>query len=87
MIHDQFLSSGPDPLIMYEISSDQDRYLKVSGVPTWVRQLCCLVILHLVHKLDRPMCDGFYSGVWCCACKLIDGSNTIIVQMDLISLF
>ena len=39
--------------------SDQDRYLYVSGVTTWVVQLCCLAILYPRHKLDSPMCGDF----------------------------
>ena len=59
VIHEQFLGLELEILILHEMMSDQDISLNVSGVNTWVVQICCLVIFHPRHKLDSPICGDF----------------------------
>ena len=61
--HNQLLGLEPELLILHEIMSDRDRPLHVSGVTTWVVQICCLEILNPRHKLEIPMCGDFKGNV------------------------
>ena len=81
---DQLLGLETELLIINEMVSDQDIYLHVGGVPTWVVQLYQLTSFHTRHKLDRPMCGYFESNIFCCDCKILHGSNTIIIHLEYI---
>ena len=82
-----FLSLEPELLILHETVSDQDRYIHVTGVPTRVVHLYCLAILHLIYKVDIPLCGDFHSDVYFCTCKLIHKINSITTQPEFIPLF
>ena len=60
VIHDQFLGWEPEPLSLHKMVRDQDRSLYMSGVTTWVRQICCLVIFHPRYRLNSPICCAFW---------------------------
>ena len=57
--HDQFWGRELELLILHKMVSGQDISLYVSVVPIWVIQLCYLVTLYPIHKLNSSVCGYF----------------------------
>ena len=66
--------------------SNQDISLHAIKFPTCASQIFCLVVLHPINKLDSPMCGIFERNVCFCAWKLLQGSNHIIIDLEIIQL-
>ena len=82
--HDHLLGLEPELMILHELVSDQDIYLHVRGVATWVVHIYCIAIFNPIHKLDIPMCGDFKSHVICCAFKILHGSNPTSIHLEYI---
>ena len=76
---EQLLVLWPELLILHGMGIIQDRFLYVIMVPTWVVHIYCLCDISSKTYTGQP-----HVNFCCCAYKLLNWSNPIIIHLEYI---